>query len=66
MFDGGQNLGYGLAMTDDARRLLQEIIDYCSDRWTQTERAPDHKTGKKTAYNDVFQFARRRLGDLQG
>ncbi len=51
----------------DAHQPLQHIIEFCSDKWTEADRAPDQtpdmKTGRKMAYNDVLQQARRMLAD---
>ena len=65
MFDGGRNLGYGFPMTDDKHKI-QKIIDYCNDKWVEANQpqastwpTPDMQTGRKMAYNDVLQFARK-------
>jgi hypothetical protein len=58
-------------MTTDVILVLQNLMDYCNDRWAEADRptnatfpTPDMLTGKKMAYNDVLQFARRLLGEL--
>ena len=57
----------------DARQAFQKIVDYCNDRWLEAEEAPatpydapGTKTGRKMAYNDVLQFARRMQADEKG
>jgi hypothetical protein len=57
-------------MTDETHKL-QKIIDYCNAKWVEADRPPDAAfptpdvlTGKKMAYNDVLQFARRLLADV--
>jgi len=57
-------------MTPAEILLLEKIIDYCHARWEETDRAPasdfptpDMLTGKKMAYNDLLQFARKLLGE---
>jgi hypothetical protein len=54
-----------LDMTDDAGVTLKRIIDFCFDKWSEADRNPgltaDVKTGRKTAYNDVLQHARKLL-----
>jgi hypothetical protein len=57
-------------MTPEAILTLQEIMDYCHAQWEETDRAsgsawptPDMLTGKKMAYNDVLQYARKLLGE---
>jgi hypothetical protein len=56
-------------MTDDAQKI-QKIIDYCNGKWIEAAEEPasafptkDMLTGKKMAYNEVLQFARRLLAD---
>jgi hypothetical protein len=55
-----------LTMTPDAVLALQKIIDYCHEKWEEANRAPasdwptpDMQTGRKMAYNDVLQHARK-------
>jgi len=55
-------------MTPEAILTLQKIMDYCHDKWGGADQAPasdfptpDMLTGKKMAYNDVLQFARKLL-----
>ena len=52
-------------MTPDAILILQNIIDYCHDKWVEADRAtdetPDLKTGRKMAYNHVLQHTRELL-----
>ncbi len=57
-------------MTKDARQAFQKIIDYCNERWIEAEDAPatsydapGTKSGRKMAYNDVLQYARRLRAD---
>ena len=52
-------------MTDEEHKI-QKIIDYCNDKWVEANQpwastwpTPDMQTGKKMAYNDVLQFARK-------
>lgn len=58
-------------MTQDARQKLQQVIDYCNDKWQEVDRAaaedwptPDVQTGRKMAYNDVLQHARKLLDGI--
>jgi hypothetical protein len=58
-------------MPTDARQTLEQIMAYCSDKWAEADLAaggavppPDHLTGEKKAYNDVFHYARTLLGEL--
>ena len=60
-------------MTTDAILVLNTLMDYCNDRWVEADRLPDGTfptadmlTGKKMAYNDVLQFARRLQADIAG
>jgi hypothetical protein len=55
-------------MTPEAILALQQVIDFCHEKWEEAERppasdwpTPDMLTGKKMAYNDVLQFARALL-----
>ena len=55
-------------MTPEAILTLQKIMDYCHEKWGEADQAPacefptpDMLTGKKMAYNDVLQFARKLL-----
>jgi hypothetical protein len=57
-------------MTPDTRLALQQILDYCHAKWEETDKAgeiawptPDMQTGKKMAYNDVLQHARKLMGE---
>ena len=63
----------GKAMTPETILALQRVIDYCHEQWEEANRSmpsgwptPDMQTGKKMAYNDVLQFARRLLADAKG
>jgi hypothetical protein len=55
-------------MTPDPE-TLKHIIDYCDRRWIETDAEPEAafrtddgvRTGKKMAYNDVLQYARKLL-----
>jgi hypothetical protein len=58
----------GKAMPPEAILTLQKIIDYCHDKWGEADKAPDSDfptpdmlTGKKMAFNDVLQYARKLL-----
>jgi hypothetical protein len=69
-FDQGGELGYALAMSTDATLTLQRIMDFCHEKWGEADKAPagdwptpDMLTGKKMAFNDVLQFARKLLGE---
>jgi hypothetical protein len=57
-------------MSTDITLTLQKIMDYCHEKWGEANQAPsaawptpDMLTGKKMAYNDVLQFARKLLGE---
>jgi hypothetical protein len=57
-------------MTDDEQNI-QKLIDYCDAKWIEAAEEPpsafptkDMLTGKKMAYNEVLQFARRLLADV--
>jgi len=57
-------------MTSDVKRTLNQIIDFCSNKWGEANQpptsswpTPDMQTGKKMAYNDVLQFARMLLSE---
>jgi len=50
---------------------LQAIIDFCHDKWQEANDAPDSawptadiQTGRKMAYNDVLQHARKLLSEV--
>ena len=69
LFDEPPTIGYGLAMTD-RRQTLNEIIDFCSEKWGEAEQQPasafptqDMLTGKKMAFNEVLQYARKLLSE---
>lgn len=56
-------------MTHDAA-TLKHIIDYCDKKWVEADAArdapfqsQDTQIGKKIAYNDVLQYARKLIGD---
>jgi hypothetical protein len=58
-----------MAMTD-RRQTLNQIIDFCSEKWGEADQppksdwpTPDMRTGQKMAYNSVLQFARKLLGE---
>lgn len=66
-------IGYGLAMTDDARDILKTIIDFCSDKWGEADKqlptsfpTQDMLIGKKMAFNELLQFARKLLAERGG
>ena len=55
-------------MTPDAIRMLEQIMDFCHEKWTEADKAPpaewptpDMWVGKKMAYNNVLQYARKLL-----
>lgn len=55
---------------DDA--TLKHIIDYCDKKWVEADAASDApfqsqdtQSGKKIAYNDVLQYARKLIGDKE-
>jgi hypothetical protein len=63
--------GSGSPMTHDAD-TLKHIIRYCDKRWTEADAAPegpfqspDTQIGKKMAYNDVLQYARKLIGERE-
>ena len=65
----GRNLGYGFRMTDDKQKI-QKIIDYCTDKWVEADQpqgstwpTPEIQIGRKMAYNDVLQFARKLFSE---
>jgi hypothetical protein len=56
----------------DAILTLQQIMDFCHDRWAEADKAPasdwptpDMQTGKKMAFNEVLQYARRLLSEAK-
>lgn len=58
-------------MGTNATASLKAILDFCNDRWTESDQRPpsgfpnaDMLTGKKMAYNDVIQFVRREMIEL--
>jgi hypothetical protein len=58
-------------MTHYAHQALNEIIDFCSEKWGEADHQPaspfqtrDMLTGKKMAYNEVLQFARKLLSEV--
>ncbi len=59
-------------MTTGAVQTLQSIIDFCHEKWEEADKplptdwpTPDMLTGKKMAYNDVLQQARRMLAEAK-
>jgi hypothetical protein len=57
-------------MTPDAILTLEKIMDFCHARWEEANQSPasdfptpDMLTGKKTAFNDVVQYARKLLSE---
>jgi hypothetical protein len=55
-------------MTPDAIATLEKIIDFCHEKWNEADKAPaaewptqDMWIGKKIAYNNELQFARKLL-----
>jgi hypothetical protein len=60
-------------MKTDVTRALEEVLDFCNDRWLEADRPPqsgfptaDMLTGKKMAFNDVIQHVRTKLADCSG
>lgn len=60
-------------MKTDAILALEKVLDYCHNRWSEADKTTpsafpnaDTLTGQKMAYNDVLQFTRRQLADMQG
>jgi hypothetical protein len=58
-----------MAMTD-RRQTLNQIIDFCSEKWGEAEGqrpssfpTQEMLTGKKMAFNEVLQFARKLLNE---
>jgi len=54
----------------DRRQTLNEIIDFCSQKWGEAAEQPassfptqDMLTGKKMAFNEVLQHARKLLSE---
>jgi hypothetical protein len=52
-------------MTQDPRQMIEQVIAYCSQKWTAAYQGPagavsppDELTGEKNAYKDVFHYAR--------
>jgi hypothetical protein len=61
-----------LTMAPDAVLTLQKIIDYCHEKWEEANQAPasdwptpEMQTGRKMAYNDVLQHARKLLAETK-
>ena len=59
-------------MTGDEQNI-RKIIDYCDGKWIEAAEEPasafptrDMLTGKKMAYNEVLQFARKLLAGDAG
>jgi hypothetical protein len=58
-------------MTPESVLTLQKIMDYCHDKWEETNQQPpespwptaDVLSGKKMAYNDVLQYIRKLISD---
>jgi hypothetical protein len=57
-------------MTQDVRRILQGIIDYCFDRWEDAQRGEDSpaeppamSAGRKAAYAEVIRHVRELLSE---
>ena len=58
-------------MTPESILILEKIMDHCHAKWQEADQTPtsewptpDIQTGKKMAYNDVVQFARKLLPKL--
>ena len=61
----------GSGMTHDDSKTVLNIIGFCFDKWAEADLAPESDcptpnmlTGKKMAYNDVLQHARKLLDQL--
>jgi hypothetical protein len=57
-------------MNPDAIPTLEKIIDFCHQKWAEADKhpvsdwpTPDMQTGKKMAFNEVLQFARKMLDE---
>jgi hypothetical protein len=57
-------------MKTDVILTLETLMDYCNAKWIEAaEESPsgfptaDMLTGKKMAYNEILQFARRLLAE---
>jgi hypothetical protein len=57
-------------MKPEAIAALEKIMDFCHEKWTETDKlppsewpTPDMRTGKKMAFNEVLQFARKMLDE---
>jgi hypothetical protein len=70
-FDDWGIIRYGFPMTPESILTLEKIMDYCHAKWEETDRQPpesswptaDTLTGKKMAYNDVLQYARKLMAE---
>lgn len=54
----------------DRQQTLNEIIDFCSEKWGEADQEPassfpnqDMLPGKKMAFNEVLQYARKLLSE---
>jgi hypothetical protein len=59
-----------MTKSPDAILTLERIMDYCHQKWEEANQPPvssfptaDMLTGKKMAYNDVLQHARKLLDE---
>jgi hypothetical protein len=58
-------------MTPESILTLEKIMDYCHAKWEEADRqnpespmpTADMLTGKKMAYNDVLQYARKLIAE---
>ena len=58
-------------MTQYAHQALKAVIEFCSDKWMEADQPPksgwptsDMLTGKKMAFNEVLQFARKLMNEI--
>jgi hypothetical protein len=58
-------------MSPDATLTLEKIMNFCHEKWAEADKSPaadfptpDMLTGKKMAFNEVLQYARKLLGNL--
>ena len=59
------------AASDPTRRALQQVIDYCKDRWTEADQAEEGplrttnvRIAKQSAYSEVMRYVHTLLDDL--
>ena len=70
----GVRCAMAMLMENDGTSILREVIEHCNDRWVEADGAEpvpgafptaEMLTGEKMAYNNVIQFARRRLAEIE-